>query len=202
LAPGGVRRPAPADDLRFDRRRWAPFWSAFIHVLRNAIDHGIEPPDEREALGKPRAGRLALRAGHAGDQVVIEIGDDGRGIDWKAVSARAQDLGRPADSEEQLRDALFSGGISTREAVSEISGRGAGMAACKAACDALGGRIQVATQIGQGTTFRFIFPVGAHTRPATPADSSATFPLGGTAEAKSAPHDRGGQAGARRDLLG
>jgi two-component system chemotaxis sensor kinase CheA len=165
LGREGLMVTTEADDLRFDRERWAPFWSAFIHVLRNAIDHGIEPPDEREARGKPAAGRLVLRASRSGDQVAIEIADDGRGIDWQAVRARAQDLGRPADSESQLLEALFTGGISTREAVSEISGRGAGMAACKAACDALGGQIRVATQLGQGTTFQFTFPIEGHARP-------------------------------------
>jgi chemotaxis protein histidine kinase CheA len=89
------------------------------------------------------------------------------------VRARAQDLGRPADSESQLLDALFAGGLSTREAVSEISGRGAGMAACKAACDALGGQIRVATQLGQGTTFQFTFPVEGHPRP--PGASARRF---------------------------
>jgi len=186
LGRDGLTVTVESDDLRFERKRWAPFWSAFIHVLRNAIDHGIEPPDERVARGKPRAGRLSLRAGHSGDEVAIEIGDDGRGIDWQAVRARAQDLGRPADSEAKLLEELFTGGISTRQAVSEISGRGAGMSACKAACDALGGQISVATQLGQGTTFRFTFP--------TEADLPQVSPIPGTGSAELATGARAGSS--------
>ena len=110
LGKGGLTVTIEADDLRFDRRRWAPFWAAFVHMLRNAIDHGIEPPDERLAQGKSRAGCVALRAQRGRDGVlVIEIADDGRGIDWQAIRTRVQALGRSATTE--LRAA---GGASRR----------------------------------------------------------------------------------------
>jgi signal transduction histidine kinase len=169
-----------SDDIRLDRRRWASFWSGFVHMLRNALDHGLESPEERVATGKARAGRLSLRARQIDDQVVIEIGDDGRGIDWDAVRERARQLGRPARSQAELLEALLEGGLSTKIAATEMSGRGTGVSACRSACAALGGDLSVSTARGHGTTFRFTIPLddaaprpsatsGTPAAPATPA---------------------------------
>jgi HPt (histidine-containing phosphotransfer) domain-containing protein len=162
LGKGGLTVTIEADDLRFDRRRWAPFWAAFVHMLRNAIDHGIEPPDERLAQGKSRAGCVALRAQQGRDGViVIEIADDGRGIDWQAIRTRVQALGRSATTESELQTELLEGGFSTRTVATETSGRGAGVAACRHVCASLGGNITVETVPRRGTTFRFTFPFAA-----------------------------------------
>ena len=165
------------DDLRFDRRRWVPFWAAFVHMLRNAVDHGIESPEERVAAGKPPAGRLALRARQTTGDLVIEIGDDGRGIDWEGVRDRAEGLGLRAQTEADLMQALRGGGVSTKLAATEISGRGAGVSACADACEALGGEMSFESVRGKGTTFRFRFPADrGDSHPGHTIDPSARTP--------------------------
>ncbi len=171
LGKGELEVITEADDVRFDRRRWAPFWAALVHVVRNAVDHGIEPADERAARGKPRAGRLWLRvAREPGGGIVVEVRDDGRGIDWEALRARARDQGLPYASEADLREALFRGGVSTAREVTDVSGRGAGVSACGAVCRELGGTVSLQTTPGEGTSFRFHFravdPVGERRSPA------------------------------------
>jgi two-component system chemotaxis sensor kinase CheA len=144
--------------LRIDPKPWASFWGAFIHAVRNGVDHGLETSDERAAKGKPACGRVALRTYLRGDRFVIEIADDGRGINWKGVGAKATELGLPATTESELRDALFRDGVSTAKRVTDISGRGVGMGALRAATDALGGVVELETRAGQGTTLRMVFP--------------------------------------------
>jgi HPt (histidine-containing phosphotransfer) domain-containing protein len=140
---------------------WAPFWAAFVHVLRNAIDHGIEATIERGAAGKSPAGRIELKTFTADQSFCVEIRDDGRGVDWAAVRARAKLAGVPADTEEQLTEALFRDGITTRTDVNEFSGRGVGMGAVRAACRELGGEMTLSSAAGKGTTLTFVVPVEA-----------------------------------------
>jgi two-component system chemotaxis sensor kinase CheA len=147
-----------ADDLRLPSERWSGFWAAFVHAIRNAIDHGIEPTDERIAAGKPMVARLTLRAGRQGDEIAIEIEDAGRGIDWTAVAERARARGLPCASQADLIDALFHDGLSTRNVSTEISGRGIGMSALRHACSATGGHITVTSRPGAGTTIGFRWP--------------------------------------------
>jgi two-component system chemotaxis sensor kinase CheA len=134
-----------------------------IHLLRNAVDHGIEPPEAREALGKPRRGTISLTAWQDGNDVVIAIADDGAGIDaaklWsKAVAAGRLDAGRPFDPAAAL-ELIFLPGLSTAEAVGAVSGRGVGMDAVREGIAALRGRIEVASSPGAGTTFTIRLPV-------------------------------------------
>ena len=138
--------------------QWRAFWSASVHVIRNAIDHGVESAQARQAAGKPAAGQITLRAREDSGRLIIEIADDGRGIDWAAVARKAAQLGLPAQRPKELEEALFADGLSTRDQVSEVSGRGVGMQAAREACEALGGYITIETASGQGTTFRFVFP--------------------------------------------
>lgn len=145
--------------VRLDRRSWSPFWSSFVHVLRNAIDHGIESPDERARLGKPARGAVELSASRSEGALTIEVRDDGRGIDWAKVREKAAALGLANDSERALTDALFSDGLSTRDEVSETSGRGVGLAALRQAVADNGGVIAVESQPARGTTMRFVFPL-------------------------------------------
>jgi two-component system chemotaxis sensor kinase CheA len=136
-----------------------------MHILRNAIDHGIEEPQDRERAGKPRSGTIELSAYQKGNHVVIEIGDDGRGVDLERVKAKARDLGlvEPSHLREMSdRDAvslLFLPGLSTSTQVSELSGRGVGLDVVKTNIGNLSGMIDVQTQVGQGCTFVITLPI-------------------------------------------
>ncbi len=147
-----------SNGVRLDARRWAPFWSSFVHLLRNSLDHGIEPADDRGLAGKPRHGHLTLKATATNNDIVIEFTDDGRGIDWHRVRDKARHLGYEAASEQELGVLLLQGGLSTKEEVTEYSGRGAGVSACYTACAELGGRTELHTTAGSGTTIRFVIP--------------------------------------------
>lgn len=146
---------------RLDAPRWAGFWSSFIHAVRNAIDHGLEAPEERTGSGKSADGNLRLATYVVDERFVVELHDDGRGIDWPAVQRRAAELGLPNGTPADLREALFHDGLSTRASASELSGRGVGMGAVRTACHALGGRIELDSVPGHGTKVRFVFPAAA-----------------------------------------
>ena len=147
-----------SDELRFPAARWAPFWAAFVHVVRNAVDHGIEPVAERRLAGKPDSGTLRFSARAEAGQFTIEITDDGRGIDWERLRSRARERQLPHELESDLIDALFMDGVSAATAVTQISGRGIGMGAVRAATRALAGDVRLSSSTGQGTTLRFVFP--------------------------------------------
>ena len=152
------------NDVRFQAERWAPFWSAFVHVLRNALDHGIEPPDVRQAAGKSPGGLLRLSARVAAQRLTIELSDDGRGVDWERVRVKATERGLPHATEQDLIAALFSDGLSAAASVSEISGRGVGMGAVRDAALALGGTVYVSSRPGAGCKVRFDFALAEATR--------------------------------------
>jgi two-component system chemotaxis sensor kinase CheA len=147
--------------VRLDPERWAGFWGAFVHVLRNAVDHGIEPADERVKLGKSPEGSLELRTQLSNDTFTISLSDDGRGIDWSTVADKAQARGMPHQTQTDLVEALFADGLSTRAEVTEYSGRGIGMGVLREACRSRGGSIHVESQPGKGTTVEFRFPRAA-----------------------------------------
>ncbi len=136
-----------------------------IHMVRNAVDHGIETADERRAAGKPERGTIRLEACHEGNQVVIRISDDGRGIDAEKVLAKAVARGLiDADRASKLNrtealDFIFTPGFSTAEQVSELSGRGVGMDVVKTAVQKLKGTISIETQPRLGTTFQLSMPL-------------------------------------------
>jgi two-component system chemotaxis sensor kinase CheA len=136
-----------------------------MHLLRNAIDHGIEPPLDRAAAGKPPEGTIRLAAYHQGNQVVIEIGDDGAGINIPGVIAKAVSRGLIAPdqatriSDNDALDLIFQAGLSTAAEITEISGRGVGMDVVKAVMDRLKGTITVRSIPGHGTTFRLKVPL-------------------------------------------
>ncbi len=146
-------------DVRFKAERWAAFWSSFVHVLRNALDHGIESPQARAAAGKPERAQLKLIAQTDAELLTIEISDDGRGVDWARVAEKAKQRGLPSLSESDLVEALFSDGLSTAESVTEVSGRGVGMSAVRDAARVLGGVVTISSTPHLGTTVRFRFPL-------------------------------------------
>ncbi len=135
------------------------------HLLRNAADHGIEPPDERERAGKPRTGRLRIAAFHEGGQVNILIEDDGRGIDVEKVKAKAVERGLITPAQAQAMDdreavmLIFAPGFSTAEQVTDVSGRGVGMDVVRNNVESLGGQIEVESRPGQGTTVVLKLPL-------------------------------------------
>lgn len=147
------------NELRVDTDRFAPLWSALVHAVRNAVDHGIEPADQRVARGKPAHGRLILTTELRGDELVVEVQDDGAGVDWPAVAARARALGLPAATHRDLDEAVFSNGLSTAREVTLTSGRGLGITALRAACVELGGHVELSSEPGGGTTVRCTLPV-------------------------------------------
>jgi two-component system chemotaxis sensor kinase CheA len=158
LGKGDVQVLVEPSRLRLPGHKWAPFWAAFTHVIRNAVDHGIETPEERKSTGKPQPPAVKLWVTQEDRAVVVGIHDDGRGIDWEEIGARAEELGLPHETSTDLRSALFANGVSSRKEVSATSGRGVGLAAILHVVRDLGGRIDVQSQKGSGTTFRFFLP--------------------------------------------
>jgi two-component system, chemotaxis family, sensor kinase CheA len=136
-----------------------------LHLVRNALDHGIESSEQRRAAGKPETAVFTMRATRTGDRFVLEVIDDGRGIDPATVRRRARerDLMAPDElaalSDEQVLDVIFSAGFSTAAEVSDISGRGVGMDVVRATAAQLGGHVSVSSQVGVGTTVRLDLPL-------------------------------------------
>jgi two-component system chemotaxis sensor kinase CheA len=134
-----------------------------MHIIRNAIDHGLEQPAERNAAGKSEKGTIRLQASQKGNHVVIEVVDDGRGIDANKVRQKAIQKGLISDeqtlSEEEVYDLLFMPGFSTRDEVSDLSGRGVGMDVVKNNIAALSGMIEVSSKFGQGTSMMITLPI-------------------------------------------
>lgn len=134
-----------------------------MHLLRNCVDHGIEAPDMRERCGKPRAGTIALNAYHEGNQIIIEVLDDGAGIDLEKVRARALRQGLIASddrlTDRELVELIFTPGFSTAEVVSDVSGRGVGMDVVKKNITRLKGVFDVDSTPGSGTRFTIKLPL-------------------------------------------
>lgn len=133
------------------------------HLIRNAIDHGLETPEERVAAGKPEEGLLRVAAEHRSGRIVITVADDGRGIDRERVRAKAIERGIIAPdatmSDDDVDNLIFAPGFSTAEKVSNISGRGVGMDVVRRSVQALGGRIGVESRFGKGTSFSLSLPL-------------------------------------------
>jgi two-component system, chemotaxis family, sensor kinase CheA len=135
------------------------------HLVRNGIDHGIESAEERAKAGKPAQGAIKLDAYHQGNQIVIEVNDDGRGIDKPKLIAKAIECGAitaadvPSLSESQVLNLMFHPGLSTAQQITAISGRGVGMDVVKSVLDRLKGTIMVTTEAGKGTTFYLKVPL-------------------------------------------
>lgn len=145
--------------VRVDAERFAPLWSALVHTVRNAIDHGIETKEVRLARGKPARARLVLSTELRGSDFVVEIRDDGNGVDWAEIARRAAAMGLPTRTRRDLLDAVFASGLSTAAELTQTSGRGLGMSALRAACAELGGRVDLISDTGAGTTVRCVLPL-------------------------------------------
>jgi two-component system, chemotaxis family, sensor kinase CheA len=152
-------------DTELDRTVVDSLGDPLVHLVRNSLDHGIEPPDVRIAAGKTRTGTLTIGARHAGGSVVIEVRDDGRGIDPRFVANKAVERGlidaetaKHVDMKGAI-ELLFAPGFSTAETTSDISGRGVGMDAVRAKIRELGGEVLMDSVLGQGTTAQIRLPL-------------------------------------------
>ena len=147
-------------ELELDRQILDQIGEPLVHLLRNAIDHGLEVPELRKKQGKPAAGTLRLSASRVKGMAVIELEDDGRGLDLAAIKKLAVQRGLIASnaSPEEVQSALFSG-ISTSKEVTPVSGRGLGLGIVKRAIDAMGGIVKVESQAGKSTRFSIELPL-------------------------------------------
>ncbi|MCH7644970.1 MAG: chemotaxis protein CheW [Myxococcales bacterium] len=154
-------------EIELDRSILDRLSDPLVHLVRNAVGHGIEMPSVREGAGKNEVGQIMIDARRVKDSIRISIRDDGAGIDLDRVRERAIASGIvPADlaedlAPEQLAALVFQPGISTAESISELSGRGVGMDAVRATIESLGGQVEIATQRGRGTTITMVVPITA-----------------------------------------
>ena len=153
------------EETELDRSVIEEISDPLVHILRNSLDHGIEPPDIREKKGKPSAGTLRIEAAVHGDFIVVEVSDDGAGIDPKRVAAKAIDLGivtkerLAAMSESKILDLIFLPGFSTAEKASDVSGRGVGMDVVRTNLKRLNGIVELSSKFGAGTTITLKLPL-------------------------------------------
>lgn len=152
-------------ETELDRNVIDEIGDPLVHLLRNAVDHGIEEPAARIAAGKPEAGRVALSARHEGNNVIIEVIDDGKGLDTEKIIKKAVQQGLLMPQEAQVMDPqdvnrlVFLPGFSTAEKVTDVSGRGVGLDAVKSKIEALSGILQMESVPGQGTKFKIQLPL-------------------------------------------
>jgi two-component system chemotaxis sensor kinase CheA len=153
------------ETLEADRDVLENLFEPLLHLVRNAVDHGVEEPSARQAAGKPATSILWLRARRTGETLVIDVEDDGRGLDLAALRARVVDRGLLAASavaaltDQEAADLVFLPGLSTAARVSTLSGRGVGMDAVRSAVQAAGGQVSIVSRHGQGTCVSLALPV-------------------------------------------
>jgi two-component system chemotaxis sensor kinase CheA len=158
-----VEMETKGDDIELDRTIVEELADPLMHMVRNAMDHGIEMPEEREKAGKSPVARLVLRASHQAGQVVIEISDDGRGLDRQKILNKAIQKGLVASgdgmSDNDVFNLIFEPGFSTAAQVTSVSGRGVGMDVVRRHIEKLRGRIEIRSIPGQGATFQLKLPL-------------------------------------------
>jgi two-component system, chemotaxis family, sensor kinase CheA len=158
-----VRLQILGEDTEVDKTIIEELADPLTHMIRNAMDHGLETPEERAAAGKPAEGVVTLQAEQRGGRIVISVADDGRGINRERLLAKARSRNlvpageRP--SPEEIDQLLFHPGLSTAEAITDVSGRGVGMDVVKQNVEALGGRVLVSSELGFGTRFTMLLPL-------------------------------------------
>ena len=151
------------EDTELDRSVIDRIGDPLIHMIRNAVDHGIESPEDRRAAGKPEEGMVHLCAYHQGGNVHIEVKDDGRGLDVEAILAKARERGlisgTDTPSTEDIYNLIFEPGFSTAKKVTDVSGRGVGMDVVRRNIEALRGHVAITSDFGKGSTFRITLPL-------------------------------------------
>lgn len=162
-----VRMELEDNGVRIDKGMTEALLEPLTHMVRNAIDHGIESPEERERAGKAEQARLAVTASHGGTGLLLEMEDDGRGLDLDAIRDKALERGLVsrehvgAMADEEVANLIFEPGFSTARTITETSGRGVGMDLVRARLQEIGGRVEVSTEAGRGTRFRMELPLSA-----------------------------------------
>ena len=151
------------EDTEIDRNMVDSIYDPLVHMIRNSVDHGVQPPEERQKLGKPPAGTVALRAYQKGGNMVIEIEDDGNGLNTEKIRQKAIERGliQPDDnlSEHELNNLIFLPGFSTADKITDVSGRGVGMDVVKKAVEKLRGKVEVYSEPGKGSLFVIKLPL-------------------------------------------
>jgi two-component system, chemotaxis family, sensor kinase CheA len=151
------------EDTEIDKLMVDSLHDPLVHLMRNAIDHGIEPPEDRERAGKPATGRIVLEASHQGGEVSIAVSDDGRGLQRERILARAVDRGlveaEARLSDEEIFELVFLPGFSTKEQIDALSGRGVGMDVIKTTIEGLRGRVQLRSTEGKGSRTTMTVPL-------------------------------------------
>ncbi len=158
-----VQFTTEGEDTEIDRNMVEMLNDPLVHMIRNAVDHGVEPTEQRQETGKNPTGVVSLRAYHSAGNVVIELIDDGKGLDRDKILAKARERGI-IESERELTESeifgmIFHAGFSTAEKVTDVSGRGVGMDVVKKGIEALHGRIDVTSKVGEGSTFTMKLPL-------------------------------------------
>jgi two-component system chemotaxis sensor kinase CheA len=152
-------------DTELDKSLLEAIKDPLTHIVRNAMDHGIEPPAAREAAGKDPEGTLRLRAAQEGSHVIIEVSDDGAGISVEKIRNKAIERGlisaarAASESERELLQLIFVPGFSTAAAVTNVSGRGVGMDVVRTNVERIGGKVEIDSHVGKGTTLRLRIPL-------------------------------------------
>lgn len=158
-----VRLKITGESTELDKTVMEQIGDPLTHLVRNALDHGIESPEKRVANGKPEEGVMSLNAFHQGGNIVIEVADDGGGIDPNIIYRKAVDKGLIKDGTDIPRDQILSlimePGFSTAEVISDVSGRGVGMDVVKRNINNLGGSVEISSELGKGTTFTIRLPL-------------------------------------------
>jgi two-component system, chemotaxis family, sensor kinase CheA len=175
-ASGGkdVELQLEGQDVEADRHVVDALRDPLLHLVRNAVDHGIETPDERERAGKPRTGRVRVAAELAGGRLIVTVSDDGSGVDERALAEAAAARGlRTPRTRDELVEVLLAGGISSRREATQISGRGVGIDVVSSAMERIGGTIHVSWNAGAGTVFTLECP------PSTATIRAVLFGLSG-----------------------
>jgi two-component system chemotaxis sensor kinase CheA len=158
-----VQLISEGEETEIDRNMVDVINDPLMHMVRNSVDHGIESPDERERSGKPREGIVRLSAYHSAGSVVVEIADDGRGLDRDAILAKARERGLVSEdvslTEREMFNLVFEPGFSTAKQVTDVSGRGVGMDVVKKNIESLRGQVEIESERNRGSIFRMRLPL-------------------------------------------
>jgi two-component system chemotaxis sensor kinase CheA len=156
-----IRWEARGTDTELDRGVLHQLSDSLVHLVRNAVDHGVEPPEERQEAGKHAQATVRLQAMQLGSEVILAVTDDGRGIDVASVTDEADRRGIDTDgmTEQELLGLTFQAGLSTRPFVTDVSGRGVGLDVVRTKVESVHGRVEVRSEPGAGTEFRIVVPI-------------------------------------------
>ncbi|MBN2374673.1 chemotaxis protein CheA [bacterium] len=150
------------EETELDKKVIDEIGEPLMHLIRNSIDHGIEPPEERVVLGKPKTGNITLKASHESSHIIITVKDDGKGIDREKLIAKAKKAGLTVKDDAESNEVfnlIFVSGLSTSDSITEISGRGVGMDVVKKSLTRINGAIEVESEVNKGTCFTIKLPL-------------------------------------------